>query len=210
MYFWKTVGSLENAFRIIACTVRFYRVGDWPTLRSSPSSLFDLVTQYSSTHYYKVRISLTEAWNIKDSYAIHKIETWDWNVTFCCNKEEFSWRCSVNEATSSEFINFASVKRNVKTGFLLTRNFLVSATREKISSAACPTPGCKGIGHVKGAKYSTHHSTLGCPYSLQNLNKESCLVDRLSNNSMTEESDWSYASKQKLAVVKAIKGKTLL
>ncbi|KAM7433461.1 lethal(3)malignant brain tumor-like protein [Porites harrisoni] len=78
-------------------------------------------------------------------------------------------------------------------------------TREKISSAACPTPGCKGIGHVKGAKYSTHHSTFGCPYSLQNLNKDSCLVDRLSNNSMTEESDWSYASKQKLAVVKAIK-----
>ena len=86
----------------------------------------------------------------------------------------------------------------------------ISATREKISSAACPTPGCKGIGHVKGAKYSTHHSTFGCPYSLQNLNKDSCLVDRLSNNSMTEESDWSYASKQKLAVVKAIKGKELL
>ena len=60
---------------------------------------------------------------------------------------------------------------------------------------------------MKGAKYSTHHSTFGCPYSLQNLNKDSCLVDRLSNNSMTEESDWSYASKQKLAVVKAIKGK---
>ena len=85
--------------------------------------------------------------------------------------------------------------------------FSFAAQREKISSAACPTPGCKGIGHVKGAKYSTHHSTFGCPYSLQNLNKESCLVDRLSNNSMTEESDWSYASKQKLAVVKSIKGK---
>jgi len=78
-------------------------------------------------------------------------------------------------------------------------------TREKISSAACPTPGCKGIGHVKGAKYSTHHSTFGCPYSLQNLNKDSCLVDRLSNNSMTEESDWSYASKQKSSGVKEAK-----
>ncbi|XP_078362086.1 lethal(3)malignant brain tumor-like protein 4 [Oculina patagonica] len=78
-------------------------------------------------------------------------------------------------------------------------------TREKISSAACPTPGCKGIGHVKGAKYSTHHSTFGCPYSLQNLNKDSCLVDRLSNNSMTEESDWSYASKQKTTGVKEVK-----
>lgn len=78
-------------------------------------------------------------------------------------------------------------------------------TREKMSSAACPTPGCKGIGHVKGAKYSTHHSTFGCPYSLQNLNKDSCLVDRLSNNSMTEESDWSYASKQKATGVKEVK-----
>nr|XP_058973219.1 lethal(3)malignant brain tumor-like protein 3 [Pocillopora verrucosa]XP_058973220.1 lethal(3)malignant brain tumor-like protein 3 [Pocillopora verrucosa]XP_058973221.1 lethal(3)malignant brain tumor-like protein 3 [Pocillopora verrucosa] len=78
-------------------------------------------------------------------------------------------------------------------------------TREKISSAACPTPGCKGIGHVKGAKYSTHHSTFGCPYSLQNLNKDSCLVDRLSNNSMTEESDWSYASKQKTTGFKEVK-----
>ncbi|KAK2562372.1 Lethal(3)malignant brain tumor-like protein 1 [Acropora cervicornis] len=82
-------------------------------------------------------------------------------------------------------------------------------TREKISSAACPTPGCKGIGHVKGAKYSTHHSTFGCPYSLQNLNKDSCLVDRLSNNSMTEESDWSYASKQKATGGKEVKPEIL-
>ncbi|EDO39310.1 predicted protein, partial [Nematostella vectensis] len=58
-----------------------------------------------------------------------------------------------------------------------------SSREDKISSAACPTPGCKGIGHVKGAKYSSHHSTFGCPYSLQNLNKDSCLVDRLSANS---------------------------
>lgn len=21
----------------------------------------------------------------------------------------------------------------------------------------CPTPGCKGIGHIKGAKYAGHH-----------------------------------------------------
>lgn len=62
---------------------------------------------------------------------------------------------------------------------------------------------------MKGAKYSTHHSTFGCPYSLQNLNKDSCLVDRLSNNSMTEESDWSYASKQKTTGVKEVKRKTL-
>ncbi|XP_035664892.1 lethal(3)malignant brain tumor-like protein 4 [Branchiostoma floridae] len=43
----------------------------------------------------------------------------------------------------------------------------------------CPTPGCKGIGHIKGPKYSGHHSSFGCPYSQLNMNKESALQDRL-------------------------------
>ncbi|CAB3976721.1 lethal(3)malignant brain tumor 3 isoform X1 [Paramuricea clavata] len=63
---------------------------------------------------------------------------------------------------------------------------------DKLNTVSCPTPGCRGIGHVKGAKYTTHHSQFGCPYSLQNLSKESCLVDRLAANSMAEDSDWSY------------------
>ncbi|XP_046858383.1 LOW QUALITY PROTEIN: lethal(3)malignant brain tumor-like protein 1 [Xenia sp. Carnegie-2017] len=63
---------------------------------------------------------------------------------------------------------------------------------DKLNTASCPTPGCRGIGHVKGAKYTTHHSQFGCPYSPQNLSKESCLVDRLAANSMAEDSDWSY------------------
>lgn len=45
----------------------------------------------------------------------------------------------------------------------------------------CPTPGCKGIGHIKGPKYSGHHSTFGCPYSDINMNKESVLGDRLNS-----------------------------
>lgn len=51
----------------------------------------------------------------------------------------------------------------------------------------CPTPGCRGIGHVKGAKYTTHHSIFGCPYSPNNVTRGSPLVDRLANNSMGEE-----------------------
>lgn len=43
----------------------------------------------------------------------------------------------------------------------------------------CPTPGCKGVGHIKGAKYIGHHSSFGCPYSSHNMNKESALLDRL-------------------------------
>ncbi|KAI4873894.1 hypothetical protein NFI96_029742 [Prochilodus magdalenae] len=48
------------------------------------------------------------------------------------------------------------------------------------SEAGCPTPGCKGVGHIKGARYSGHHSAVGCPYSEINLNKDSVLPDRLS------------------------------
>ena len=55
----------------------------------------------------------------------------------------------------------------------------------------CPTPGCRGIGHVKGAKYTTHHSIFGCPYSPNNVTRGSPLVDRLANNSMGEEASIS-------------------
>ncbi|KAJ8277565.1 hypothetical protein GJAV_G00076700 [Gymnothorax javanicus] len=50
------------------------------------------------------------------------------------------------------------------------------------SSAApgiCPTPGCRGVGHIKGAKYTGHHSAFGCPYSEMNMKKEVTLADRL-------------------------------
>nr|XP_032817800.1 lethal(3)malignant brain tumor-like protein 3 isoform X2 [Petromyzon marinus] len=47
----------------------------------------------------------------------------------------------------------------------------------------CPTPGCKGIGHIKGAKYTRHHSAFGCPYSELNMNKETSLQDRLGGGS---------------------------
>ncbi|KAL4236917.1 SAM domain binding [Mactra antiquata] len=51
----------------------------------------------------------------------------------------------------------------------------------------CPTPGCKGIGHIKGPKYSGHHSTFGCPYSDINMNKGSVLGDRLNSFPMRVE-----------------------
>ncbi|XP_060769581.1 lethal(3)malignant brain tumor-like protein 3 isoform X2 [Neoarius graeffei] len=44
----------------------------------------------------------------------------------------------------------------------------------------CPTPGCRGVGHIKGARYSGHHSAMGCPYSEINMKKDSVLPDRLS------------------------------
>uniref|UniRef100_A0AAY4DZB1 SAM domain-containing protein n=1 Tax=Denticeps clupeoides TaxID=299321 RepID=A0AAY4DZB1_9TELE len=51
---------------------------------------------------------------------------------------------------------------------------------ESSEQGGCPTPGCKGVGHIKGARYSGHHSAVGCPYSDINISKGSVLPDRLS------------------------------
>ena len=33
--------------------------------------------------------------------------------------------------------------------------------------SSCPTPECRGQGHVKGPRFLTHHNAAGCPYSSQ-------------------------------------------
>ncbi|XP_076014118.1 lethal(3)malignant brain tumor-like protein 4 isoform X1 [Genypterus blacodes] len=54
-----------------------------------------------------------------------------------------------------------------------------SARISSPSQGVCPTPGCRGVGHIKGAKYTGHHSAFGCPYSDINMRKEVVLPDRL-------------------------------
>ncbi|XP_069612865.1 lethal(3)malignant brain tumor-like protein 4 [Ranitomeya imitator] len=49
-----------------------------------------------------------------------------------------------------------------------------------VPGQGCPIAGCKGIGHVRGPKYGTHYTAVGCPYSEVNLNREGLLQDRLS------------------------------
>ncbi|XP_075051621.1 lethal(3)malignant brain tumor-like protein 3 isoform X1 [Mixophyes fleayi] len=49
-----------------------------------------------------------------------------------------------------------------------------------VPAQGCPIAGCKGIGHVRGPRYGTHYTAVGCPYSEVNLNRESLLQDRLS------------------------------
>ncbi|XP_072307383.1 lethal(3)malignant brain tumor-like protein 4 [Eucyclogobius newberryi] len=44
---------------------------------------------------------------------------------------------------------------------------------------SCPTLGCRGVGHIRGPKYSNHHSLFGCPYSETNLRKDLLLPNRL-------------------------------
>lgn len=43
----------------------------------------------------------------------------------------------------------------------------------------CPTVGCRGQGHITGAKYSTHSLPSECPYSDENIHREHILPDRL-------------------------------
>ncbi|XP_047423816.1 lethal(3)malignant brain tumor-like protein 3 [Mugil cephalus] len=47
------------------------------------------------------------------------------------------------------------------------------------SQGVCPTAGCRGVGHIKGSRYTGHHSAFGCPYSDINMRKEVVLPDRL-------------------------------
>ncbi|XP_053769395.1 lethal(3)malignant brain tumor-like protein 4 [Desmodus rotundus] len=65
--------------------------------------------------------------------------------------------------------------------------------------AVCPTPGCRGIGHIRGPRYSGHHSAFGCPYSDMNLKKEATLHNRLREQTQeNSESDSSHLKMKNL------------
>jgi hypothetical protein len=50
---------------------------------------------------------------------------------------------------------------------------------------------------VKGAKYLSHHTAVSCPYSLQNLNKEGLIPDRILSKTDQGESKEETTSKEK-------------
>ncbi|XP_007487751.1 lethal(3)malignant brain tumor-like protein 4 isoform X1 [Monodelphis domestica] len=62
--------------------------------------------------------------------------------------------------------------------------------------AVCPTPGCRGVGHIRGPSYMGHHSAYGCPYSDINLKKETMLQHRLGKE--TQANFVSDSSQSKL------------
>ncbi|XP_051538530.1 lethal(3)malignant brain tumor-like protein 4 isoform X2 [Myxocyprinus asiaticus] len=55
----------------------------------------------------------------------------------------------------------------------------ISDLKNSVTQGVCPTPGCRGVGHIKGAKHTGHHSAFGCPYSDMNMKKDVMLPDRL-------------------------------
>lgn len=49
----------------------------------------------------------------------------------------------------------------------------------------CPTPGCKGYGHIKGPRYFSHQRISGCPYADSNLKKDTIRAhERLSSTNI--------------------------
>ncbi|GFT02680.1 lethal(3)malignant brain tumor-like protein 3 [Nephila pilipes] len=62
-----------------------------------------------------------------------------------------------------------------------------------VKTGLCPTPGCLGQGHIKGPKFTSHHSAFGCPYSQPNLNKidtvgqERVIITKESLNEFTKK-----------------------
>ena len=66
----------------------------------------------------------------------------------------------------------------------LSNCFLANEPEESV----CGTRGCRGVGHFKGAKFTSHHTSFGCPYTLHNLNRTTTpVIDRLSDNALGEE-----------------------
>ncbi|XP_053563058.1 lethal(3)malignant brain tumor-like protein 3 isoform X2 [Bombina bombina] len=55
-----------------------------------------------------------------------------------------------------------------------------------VAGQGCPIAGCNGIGHVRGPRYGTHYTAVGCPYSEVNLNRENLLQDRLNGERLPQ------------------------
>ncbi|KAJ8268028.1 hypothetical protein COCON_G00132000 [Conger conger] len=66
-----------------------------------------------------------------------------------------------------------------QTGHPLEPPFRPTDIKSSANQGVCPTPGCRGVGHIRGPRYTGHHSAFGCPYSEINMKKEATLPDRL-------------------------------
>ena len=69
-----------------------------------------------------------------------------------------------------------------RTGHCLMSPLTPEEIRFWAERAACATPGCRGLGHVKGARYTSHTTVSACPYSRQNMDNEENLPDRLQDH----------------------------
>uniref|UniRef100_A0A8C6VQI2 SAM domain-containing protein n=1 Tax=Naja naja TaxID=35670 RepID=A0A8C6VQI2_NAJNA len=87
-----------------------------------------------------------------------------------------------------------------KTGHALQLPPGTSNAASMPAGQACPTPGCQGLGHVRGPRYGTHYTLIGCPYSESSRTREGLLQDRLGGE---KPSPGSGAPKPKNPVISA-------
>ena len=66
-----------------------------------------------------------------------------------------------------------------RTGHNLMSPLTPEEVRYWAERAGCATPGCRGVGHVKGARYTSHHTISTCPYARQNLDVQDNIPDRI-------------------------------
>lgn len=66
-----------------------------------------------------------------------------------------------------------------RTGHTLMPPITQEEVQYYLTSRGCPTPGCRGIGHIQGARFPSHDSIAACPYAPQNLHAEPVLADRI-------------------------------
>ncbi|KAK1172889.1 lethal(3)malignant brain tumor-like protein 3 [Acipenser oxyrinchus oxyrinchus] len=122
----------------------------------------------------------------------------------CPNPESFSWEEYLEETGTSavpghafKVVHFDGWSRKFdfwidsdtpdihpvgwcrRTGHPLELPLRPADLKTTSSQGVCPTPGCRGVGHIKGARHIGHHSAFGCPYSEINMKKEMILPDRL-------------------------------
>ena len=71
-----------------------------------------------------------------------------------------------------------------RTGQILLTAYDVK--EENDQQKICPVANCLGHGHIRRDRFSSHHSEFGCPYSIQNRNREP-LPDRFQLANVTEK-----------------------
>ena len=92
-------------------------------------------------------------------------------------------------------------------------NLMSALTPEEIKYWAervgCVTPGCRGLGHVKGSRYTSHHSVSACPYAKHNIDNEDNLPDRLQDGDRIKDVVVKIEEDEKnVSVVPVVVGKT--
>ena len=97
-------------------------------------------------------------------------------------------RVTVNWVHTKRHLFYTIAPQEVKQTTALSS----TAGLEKGSPSICPTPGCRGIGHIKGPRYLSHNTLDACPYAPKNLFAESVIPDRLQGSIRRQENNSSW------------------